>query len=600
MVMPSLAPNDKKPVHKHDISDGLNTRLQVRLQIVSTLNAQKLIRYALLSMLIGVIVVLQSIATGHAQELEGTLGWKPYGIIGDVAYAPVRLDGGDLFSIAAERHKEKGDQWGLSSLQIRRNRIESRLHAQVRSLVENRIPSESVQVVTTQLNKQPAVQVIVNGIPTKPILTVTSLDAEIYGLTEAELAEDYARKIQKGLVKAVAERQPANLRSQAQSAVIGGAIVALIITILIWIERQLHAVRRQLRQDYRTQQDQFSKLQLREDKLNPGASISDQQLFGLKRLIDRKTWQKRIVQLLLVMVGGFGLSWILQRFPQTRGAGMILFRQPIAVLLIGLLTAIAIIVTHLLIDRGLARWVHADLQLLPTQMNRRHQRVLTLSPIWKQVSTIFIVVLGLILVYASLSLSTGLTLFTEIGVFGLAASLAFQSAIKDILAGWMLLAQDAFAIGDLVAVKEMTGVVEDMSLSMTHIRSSAGDLISLRNGEITSVFNRSKEWSRMDFTVLVDYETDVKQALAVLQSVFQGMQSDRVWGTQFVNEPDILGVEQFDLNGIILKIRVQTQPGQQFNVTREFRLRLNQAFQDAGIKISIPQQEVRVRKAVGK
>ncbi|MDX2230357.1 MAG: mechanosensitive ion channel [Leptolyngbyaceae cyanobacterium bins.349] len=559
-----------------------------------------MMRYLFLSWLIGVTVSLSAIAPGQTQELEGSLGWKPYGLIGDVAYAPVRLDGHDLFSIAAERQTEKGDQWGLGSLQIRRNLIESRLKAQVRSLVENRIPPESVQVVTTQFNKQPAVQVIINGTPMKPILTVTSLDAEIYGLTEPELAEDYARKIQQGLVRAIEERQPANLRSQAQAAAIGGAISVLIIAILIWIQRQLHIVRRQLRQDYRRQQDRFSQQQLREDELNPSSTISEQQLFDLKRRSDRKTWQKRIVQLLVVMVGGFAIAWILQRFPQTRGAGILLFRQPVALLLIGLLTAIAIIGSHLLIDRGLARWAQADFSTSPTQINRRQQRLLTLSPIWKQVTTIFLVILGLVLAYASLSLSTGLTLFTEIGVFGLAISLAFQSAIKDILAGWMLLAQDAFAIGDLVAVKEMAGVVEDMSLSMTHLRSSAGELISLRNGEITSVSNRSKEWSRMDFTVLVDYETDVKQALSVLRSVFQTMQSDPVWGTQLISDPDILGIEQFDLNGLLLKIRVQTQAGQQFNVTREFRLRLTQAFKDAGIKPAISKQEVRMRNSAEK
>jgi len=579
---------------------GHNTRLQRRLQTVSVSNIQKMIRYALLSVLISVMVVFNSNTLGYAQDLERSLGWKPYGTIGDVAYAPVRLDGRDLFSIAAERQKEKGNQWGLGSLQIRRNLIESRLSSQVRSLVENNISLESIQVVVTQFNKQPAVQVIINGTPTKPILTVTSLDAEIYGLTEVELAEDYARKIQTGLVQAIEERQPANLRSQAQAAAIGGAIATLIFAILIWVQQQLHALRQQLRQEYRTQQDQFSQQQPKEDECNPSPMISEQQLFDLKRLIERKTWQKRTVQILLLMVGGFSLAWILQRFPQTREAGILLFRQPIALLLIGLLTVITISVSHLLIDRILARWVHADFQLSPAQINRRQQRLLTLSPIWKQITTILLVILGFILIYASFSLSTGLTLFTEIGVFGLAISLAFQSAIKDILAGWMLLAQDAFAIGDQVVIKEMAGVVEGMSLSMTCIRSSAGELISLRNGEITSVFNRSKEWSRMDFTVLVDYETNIKQALALLQAVFQTMQSDPVWGPQLISDPDILGVEQFDLNGIMLKIRAQTQAGQQFNVTREFRLRLNQAFQDAKIKIAIPQQEVRVRNTAAK
>jgi small-conductance mechanosensitive channel len=134
-----------------------------------------------------------------------------------------------------------------------------------------------------------------------------------------------------------------------------------------------------------------------------------------------------------------------------------------------------------------------------------------------------------------------------------------------------------------------------MNLLMTQIRSSPGDLITFRNGEITNITNRSKDWSRMDFMVLVDYDTNIKQALIMMSDVFQTMRSDPVWHSQLLGEPDVLGVEQFEQWGIRLKIRAQTQPGQQFNITREFQFRLNQAFKDAGITIPLPQQEIRYR-----
>lgn len=158
------------------------------------------------------------------------------------------------------------------------------------------------------------------------------------------------------------------------------------------------------------------------------------------------------------------------------------------------------------------------------------------------------------------------------------------------------MARDAFTLGDFVMVKEVTGVVEEMGLFMTQIRSSPGELITIRNGEITTVINSTKDWARMDFTVLVDYATDVKQAMALMQEAFHSMQADPLWKPQLIGEPDILGIEQFQSDGILLKIRTQTQPGQQYDVTREFRFRLNHLFQQAGIRIAIPQREVRYRK----
>lgn len=54
----------------------------------------------------------------------------------------------------------------------------------------------------------------ISGKPNKPIVTITVLDAEIYGLTETEVAEEFARQIRQGLLQAAAERQPTAQRSR--------------------------------------------------------------------------------------------------------------------------------------------------------------------------------------------------------------------------------------------------------------------------------------------------------------------------------------------------------------------------------------------------
>jgi len=553
-------------------------------------------KYAVIS-LISCLLLFNPMAIGGAEDLGETLGWNPYGVMGDVAYAPVRLDGRDLFSIAASRTKGKDDQWGLGTLQFRRDRIEKRLQAQVRYLVENAVDPESLQVITTRLNQQMAVQVVFNGEAAKPIVTVTDLDAEIYGLTELELAEEYARKIREALVLSLQERQPDVQRSQLQRAGIGVAIAALLGTLLLGWQRQIGKVRRRLRQEFQHQQAFLERQQAMaglDADLNQD-SAEQEQLFALKRRIERKTWQKRILQLMLLLLMVVALAWVLQCFPQTRTLGVVVLRQPIGLLLIGLTVQIAIVLSYLLIDWLLTKWVGTEDQQSPAEIERRRRRLLSLAPVLKGVTATLLVIAGLMLAYSLFSFTTGLTLFAGLGVLGLAVSLAFQSSIKDALTGWMFLARDAYTVGDVVAVKDVAGVVERMSLFMTQIRNSAGDLITLRNGEITTVINRSKDWSRMDFTVLVDYETDTKQAMILMQDVMKTMQADPGWGAELIGEPDILGIEQFEQDGILLKIRIQTQPGQQFNVIREFRFRLNQGFKTAGIKIPIPQREVRYR-----
>lgn len=572
--------------------------MQQPLVIVKPRYLRKLNLKHVLINLVSCLLVIYPMAAGWAQDPGGLPGWNTFGIQGDVAYAPVRLDGYNLFPIAANRTEKESGQWGLGTLHIRRNRIENRLQSQLQQLLDNNIPPEAVQVIATRLNQQLTVQMVVDGKATKPLVTVTSLDAEIYGLSEAEVAEEYARKIQEAFGRALQERQPVAQRSQIQWAVMGGAIATLLMVFLFWWQRRIGRVRRQLRQAYHDQQVDLTRQQSTAtmDSATP-QDIADgqQQLFELKQKIERKSGQKYILQLLLLVTGVVGLAWVLQRFPQTRSLGIFAFRQPIGLLLIGLSIVVAVTCSHILIDWLLTKWVGREETISLAQMKRRQQRVPTLSAVWKHVITILLVLVGVLLAYNLFSISTGFSLLTKIGILGVAISLAFQSSIKDALSGWMLLARDAYTVGDFVTVKAETGIVEVMDLLMTQLRSPAGDLITIRNGEITSITNRSKDWSRMDFTVLVDYDTNTKQALALLMDVLKTMQADPEWGPKLIGELDILGVEQFERDGMLLRIRTQTQPGQQFNVTREFRLRLNQAFRQAGIKIPIPQREIRHR-----
>jgi|688.fasta_scaffold02121_12 small conductance mechanosensitive channel len=563
----------------------------------STSSAGRYLQYLLLGLLI-CLGLLGPMAVGQAQTPDRILQLKPYGLTGSIAYAPIRMDGYYLFSIAAERRQGEGGQSGLGPLQNRRNRIEDRLRTHLQYLLDHEIDPASLQVVTTRLNQQMAVQLILAGNPSQPLVTVTSLDAELYGLSETELAEEYARQIRQGLVTALEERQPAARQLHLRQAVLGGAIAVLLMALLYGWEYWIGQVRRGLRQQFHQQQETLTQQQIRVGlgggTTQEGAELQ-QRLFDLKRRIDQQTWRKRCLELLLVAVGTISFAWILQRFPHSRSLGMLLFRQPMGLLLIGLTVTLIIILSHHGVDWFLSRWVGTTDQFSDSQLDRRRRRSHTFSPIWKQAISLFWAIAGLLLAYSLFSLSTGLTLFAGVGALGVIASLVFQSSIKDALAGLMLLTRDAFTLGDLIAVREMVGVVETMGLMITQIRSSAGELITLRNGDITTVANRSKDWSRMDFTVLVDHGTDLQRALAVMAEVLQAMQADPAWQAQFIGEPDILAVEQFQPHGILLKLRTQTQPGQQLPVTREFQLRLHQAFQQAGLRIAVPQQEVRFK-----
>lgn len=407
------------------------------------------------------------------------------------------------------------------------------------------------------------------------------------------------------MVRGIAERQPAAQWRQLKHAAVGGAIAALAIALLYqleqWLVRSRQHLRQQLKAHHHSLAQQQAALNL-EDPQPESLTDLQQQIFRLKQHSDRRASQKRLVQLMMLTVGLVGLAWVLQRFPQTRPVGILLVKQPLALLVLGIATAVAIFLSRLAIDWTLAHWASTEVNLPADQVDRQHRRAITLSEVWKNVFTILWVTLGGMMAVSLLTLSSGLTLTLRLGVLGVLASLAFQSAIKDALAGLLLLARDAYVVGDLVMIKSdmgdllgIFGAVETMGLYITQIRDSSGSLVTLRHGEIISVANHTHAWARMDFTIAVDHDTDLNQALALMQSVLDSMRASPDWAAKLLDQPDIVGVDQVDPQGFTLKIRAQTASGQQWAVAREYRLRLTQAFKAHGIQLAIPQREVRYR-----
>lgn len=537
------------------------------------------------------LMVVVSPLTAVLAQGEAPIPYRGgYGSLGDIVSVPVQLDGYEVFNIAATRAGKNGGLSELESLNVRRSRIENRLQSALKLALDNRIPPELIQVTTSQLNKQEIVLVRFNDQLLPPIVTVTDLDAEIYSLSTAEVAEEYRQRIQEALQRAWAERQSAARQQQIIWALIITASLTLLIGLLIWGQRQIAALRKSKKSLNPTYLPELVNLNQRQATVanHAAATVSEtlhQPEFRLQLWLARQRKQQRFLQLLQFVVLVSGLGLIFRLFPETRLLGIRLLNEPVWLLLLWVAIALVIFVGRFLIDKLLRRWANASDLISPELLQRRQKRLPTLSKIWKDTMNILVVGLGIIFSISLLVRSFGVTtVITGVGTVGIAASLLFQSLIKDILNGWAFLLRDAYTIGDIVTIQDASGVVEQMDLVVTQLRSSPGDLITMRNSEITSIKNLSKDWSRLDFTVSVVYDADINAALELMQKVFMLMKADSVWSSILLDDPDILGVEQIGLWGVLLKIRAKTQPGQQFSVTREFRLRLLESFRESGIQ----------------
>lgn len=175
-------------------------------------------------------------------------------------------------------------------------------------------------------------------------------------------------------------------------------------------------------------------------------------------------------------------------------------------------------------------------------------------------------------------------------VLALAVSFAAQSLVKDFVNGFLILLEDQYAIGDKILVNQVLGVVEDLNLRMTRIRTDAGNLVTIPNSQILQVENTSRNWSRADFRIEVAYETDVDQALDIVRKVSEELASDPKWQPFILNPQEMLGVEAISHSGMVIRIWIRTVPRKDSTVSRELRRRLKKAFDHNHVKIGVPQQ----------
>src|SRR5206468_8412380 len=81
-------------------------------------------------------------------------------------------------------------------------------------------------------------------------------------------------------------------------------------------------------------------------------------------------------------------------------------------------------------------------------------------------------------------------------IVGFALGFGAQSLVRDYLAGFFIIAEDQFGVGDVITVSDSTGTVEEVSLRITRIRGNDGTVWFIPNGEIKKVGNSAKDWSR--------------------------------------------------------------------------------------------------------
>lgn len=228
-----------------------------------------------------------------------------------------------------------------------------------------------------------------------------------------------------------------------------------------------------------------------------------------------------------------------------------------------------------------------------TRMTMTEKRAQTVSQLLRSVGGVILFALTTIMV-----LNEFINVAPLLGasaILGLAISFGAQSLVKDWISGFFILTENQFAVGDVIEIGGKSGAVERMTLRVVMLRDLDGTLHIVPNGQIATVSNRTRGWSRAVVDIGVAYDTDVDRALEVLRDEARQFGDDTAWSARLDGPPDVIGIQSLGDNAILIRVLLRTQPGNQWEAGREFRLRVKRRLDAEGIEIPFPQRTVHVR-----
>lgn len=177
-------------------------------------------------------------------------------------------------------------------------------------------------------------------------------------------------------------------------------------------------------------------------------------------------------------------------------------------------------------------------------------------------------------------------------VFAAAIGFGAQDLVRDIIAGFFILVEDQFHVGDTVTISGTTGRVEDIQLRVTVLRDFEGNAHFVPNGSITVTSNFTSSYAQPVIDVGIAYHSDVDHALAVMKDVLETLAGDPEWSPKIRGDAEVLGVNKLDDSAVILRGRLTTAADERWTVRREALRRIKKRFDAEGVTIPFPQVTV--------
>ncbi len=242
----------------------------------------------------------------------------------------------------------------------------------------------------------------------------------------------------------------------------------------------------------------------------------------------------------------------------------------------------------LLVGWWLAGWVK---RLLKRVMAARHVD-LTLSSFLSHLCYWLIITIVVLVALQNAQFET--TPFSAVlGASALAVGLALQNSLSNFAAGVLIILFRHFRVGDEIETGSSKGVVEEISIFSTTLRTADNRAIIVANGSILSsplTNNSAKVTRRLDIVFNISYASDLRKAR---QIILDALKAD----PRALKEPAaVVVVTNLGESSVDMTLRAWVNGSDYAGLKETMLEAVKLRFDENGIEIPFPQHEVHVRQ----
>ena len=229
--------------------------------------------------------------------------------------------------------------------------------------------------------------------------------------------------------------------------------------------------------------------------------------------------------------------------------------------------------------------------ILP-KLFQKTNRQKTIISLMKSLIKWVIIIITILLVLNAFGVDTS-TLLASAGILALVIGLGAQSLIADIIAGFFIVFEEEYQVGDIITIDGFRGTVSEIGIRVTKIVDAGGNVKIMNNSDIKSIINQTSELSVAKCIMSIDYDESVERVEKLFKEYAPKIQKSI---PDIIEGPFYRGINQLNSSSVDLFFIAKCNEENVYQVQRDMNKELFKMFKENNITVPFPQVVVSNRE----